>query len=208
VEFWKKLAWLGGRRTAWIAGPVAGFVIALLVFKWPGHLAAAWGDVPTWILAVFAVFGAALALSQLSILRQQAADAAITERRRQAEEVEATSRGTGFGVIENNSRRPITDLTSRVVSRKDGRIVAVPDRSGSVVAGVHQGTLRMGPDAEEVTQVDVLRPQRRCGFAFDSVADDQDHVFVAWFTDDAGFRWQLDQNMHLVEADDGDVYKP
>ena len=34
------------------------------------------------------------------------------------------------------------------------------------------------------------------------------HTVVAWFTDDAGFRWQLDEYQHLVEAADGDVYKP
>ena len=61
---------------------------------------------------------------------------------------------------------------------------------------------------EEGPQLGVLRPDRRCDFAFDGLADDPNHVIVMWFTDDAGFRWQLDQNMHLVEADDGDVYKP
>jgi hypothetical protein len=28
-----------------------------------------------------------------------------------------------------------------------------------------------------------------------------------WFTDDAGFRWQLDEYLHLVEAGDNDEYK-
>jgi hypothetical protein len=28
---------------------------------------------------------------------------------------------------------------------------------------------------------------------------------VAWFTDDAGFRWQLDEHLHLAETK-GDAY--
>lgn len=54
----------------------------------------------------------------------------------------------------------------------------------------------------------MLRPRGRYAFAFDGLADDPDHVIVMWFTDDARFRWQLDQNMHLVEARDGDKYQP
>jgi hypothetical protein len=29
---------------------------------------------------------------------------------------------------------------------------------------------------------------------------------VAWFTDDAGVRWQLDEYLHLVQVGDNDEY--
>jgi hypothetical protein len=34
------------------------------------------------------------------------------------------------------------------------------------------------------------------------------HTVVAWFTDDAGFRWQMDEYMHLVQADDETRHLP
>ena len=48
----------------------------------------------------------------------------------------------------------------------------------------------------------VLGPKVSCGFAFKGLAADQ--AFVAWLTDDAGNRWQLDENLHLVQVIDGD----
>jgi hypothetical protein len=32
-------------------------------------------------------------------------------------------------------------------------------------------------------------------------------ILVVWFTDDAGFRWQLDDYLHLARADSNDEYK-
>src|SRR5260370_24582054 len=37
---------------------------------------------------------------------------------------------------------------------------------------------------------------------------DLDQVLVAWFTDDAGFRSQLDEYQHLVQSDDETTYLP
>jgi len=31
---------------------------------------------------------------------------------------------------------------------------------------------------------------------------------VAWFTDDDGFRWQLDEDQHFVQSDDESQYLP
>jgi hypothetical protein len=55
------------------AGLLAGFLIGLLVFGVPWHLPPAWGDIPTWILAVGAAATAWIALLQLSELRGQIA---------------------------------------------------------------------------------------------------------------------------------------
>ena len=52
----------------------------------------------------------------------------------------------------------------------------------------------------------VLRPGERCRFTFDGLTRDEDHIVVAWFTDDAGTRWQLDEYLHLVQTAD-DEYK-
>jgi hypothetical protein len=39
-------------RVSAVAGVVAGFVAGLLIFRWPGHLPPAWGDIPAWIGAI------------------------------------------------------------------------------------------------------------------------------------------------------------
>lgn len=55
---------------------------------------------------------------------------------------------------------------------------------------------------------EILRPGLRCGFAFKDLPDEPDQVLVAWFTDDAGFRWQLNQYLHLVQTEDESEYLP
>lgn len=43
-------------RVSAVIGVVAGFLGALFIFRWPGDLPPAWGDIPTWISA-FATVG-------------------------------------------------------------------------------------------------------------------------------------------------------
>ena len=38
------------------------------------------------------------------------------------------------------------------------------------------------------------------GFVFKAFTREPDKVFVAWFDDDAGVQWELDDYMHLVEV--------
>lgn len=45
-------------------------------------------------------------------------------------------------------------------------------------------------------------------FTFAGLSLDAGHTVVAWFTDDAGFRWQVDEYMHLVQADDEIMHVP
>ena len=56
-----------------ITAAVVGFVIAMVIYGAPWHRSAAWGDVPTWLLAGGAGVTAWLALLQLSDLRKQIA---------------------------------------------------------------------------------------------------------------------------------------
>jgi hypothetical protein len=234
VEFRISLAWLKDWRAAVVVGAVAGFVIALLVFKWPGRLPPAWGDVPTWILAVFAVLGGAVALNQLSLLREQLAGEARrnvdrdklldrqleeaearaqSDRRRQAEDIDvaliAPGRPSQFkGRVVNNSRRPITGVTCRIMSRAGRNIVATPDETGDMYPTADGRDPEFIPRPQPGSRFDTLRPRASCGFNFSEVSSaGPDDILVVWFTDDAGFRWQLDDYLHLVQAGSNDEYK-
>ena len=63
-------------------------------------------------------------------------------------------------------------------------------------------------DEEPVVLHKTLRPGKRCRFTFDGLSLDPGHTVVAWFTDDAGFRWQVDEDMDLVQADDETRHLP
>jgi len=142
----------------------------MVVYGKPWHRPAAWGNVPTWLLAVGAGATAWIALVQLSDLRKQ-----IT------------------GEIRRNEKRD---------------------------------KLLDSQAAKLVDRVEALRPTAVAGFSFPDLApkrDEQedlydegdadedrnpDRVLVAWFTDDAGFRWRLDEYQHLVQSRDETTYLP
>ena len=218
---WKAfLTWLKGCRT-WLidwrtgAGLFVGFLLGLLIFGWPWHLPPAWGDIPTWLLVVLGAVAGWAALGQLRALQKQLADAALeadarglTERRKLAEDVDVHRFGKAFGLIENKSRRPIKDITCKIMSKVDRRTLKNPSESGTALPGVQARSWSLAPDAKPVSRIEVLRPRTACGFAFDGLAQEPDQVLVAWFTDDAGFRWQLDQYLHLVQSEDESEYLP
>jgi len=52
----------------------------------------------------------------------------------------------------------------------------------------------------------VIAPQERAVFYFEQPNRNDGEIFIALFTDDAGFRWQLDEHQHLVETQ-GDEYR-
>ncbi len=126
------------------------------------------------------------------------------ERRRQAEGVKVGYSGKTTGRVENDSPRPISDVTCKIMSKTGRRSVAVPVSSGEL------GRTLVGrmfvPDAKPIDRVETLRPTAVAGFTFPDLArkqgDDKDlydegdpdedrdldQVLVAWFTDDAGFR--------------------
>jgi hypothetical protein len=217
----------------WRNGSVAGgsllvgFLVGLLIFGAPWHLPADWGDVPTWLLALFALIGGWVGLYQLHILREQfgeevrlnakrdglmdkwlaeAKRRSVSERRVQAEDIVIHWSGYEIGVVENSSRRPISRISCKVMSNVDQHLLRLPDECGERVAmqgiqsaGVPQHVIVA---AKPLQEFKMLRPEASCAFSFKGLADAPDQVLVAWFTDDAGFRWQLDEYLHLVDVKD------
>ena len=194
---------------------VAGFLAGMVVFGAPWHLRPAWGDTPTWLLVLLAAIGGWVGLYQLRLLREQVAGAAdeaearaSAERRKLAEDVELQrapgSAGT-VAYVRNDSRRPIMRLSCNVMSRNSRRVVAEPDSSGTAVeppetpAPFSRRQLLV-PEWRQAKTLEVLRPRAIYAFRFSHLPRDADHVLVAWFIDDAGNRWQLDEYMHLIQT--------
>ena len=149
VKSKRDVSWLKDRRVIAVSGGcvIAGFLVGMLIFGSPWHLPPAWGDIPTWFLVVLAAVGGWVALSQLRTLQQQIADEAernvkrdelldkqlaeaetraASERRRQAEDIEVRFGGS-TGYVVNSSRRPISDITCKVMSKVDRHTLATPD---------------------------------------------------------------------------------
>jgi hypothetical protein len=209
----------------------AGFLIGLLFFGAPWHLRPDWGDLPTWLLFALGAVAGVTGLYQFSVfvennkeearrnikrdelLDKQLGEAearALTERRRQAEEVEVGRLGGG-GVVINESRRPISDVTCAYMSTAGRHALASPEKCGLVVSF----TLPSGrqtnnlTESKPVSRFERLRPGTRSVFTFkEGLNREEDFALVAWFTDDAGFRWQLDEYLHLVSAGDESEYLP
>jgi hypothetical protein len=205
---------------------VIGFLIGLIIFGEPWHLPPAWGDIPTWLLAIGAGIGTGLALMQLRDLRQQIAKDAernakrdelmdkqiadaeareISRRRRLAEEVEIFSGRSAARVI-NNSKRPVSDITCKVMSSIDRHTLRTAKKSGLTVPFPTAGGWALAPDAKDYDRVAILRPGSACGYIFEIDGMDPDMFAVAWFTDDEKRRWQLDEHGHLVESADETEY--
>lgn len=205
---------------------VAGFLIGLLVVGKPWHLPPDWGDIPTWLLVVAAVAAGWAGLDQLRILRGQVADEvgrnkkrdelmdkqiaeaerrARSDRRRLVEDVRVTFTGR-TGYVVNDSKRPLNDITCKVMSKVDRHSLATATGCGEVEQ-VGPGWQFL-PGAKKAPRLETLRPRGRAGFSFDDLPGGPDEVAVAWFTDDDGNRWQLDESQHLAESGDETVYLP
>lgn len=210
-------------------GVVVGFLIGLLIFGKPWHLPPAWGDIPTWLLVVLAAAASWVGFAQLSALRQQMAEEALrnvqrdklmdkqleeaerreeSDRRRLVDDVNVLFNGRTGDVV-NETKRPLTDITCKVMSKVDRHVLATPNWCGAaarVPSGPPGGTWVYRPGPDPACRFETLRPGARCGFIFKDLNPEPDQVLVAWFTDDAGFRWQLDQYLHLVRSDDESEY--
>jgi len=213
---------------------IGGFVAAMLIFGSPWHLPPAWGDIPTWFLAGLAAVGGWTALSQLrsqqsqlrsqqeqfdaearrndkrdELLDRQLAEAetrAMTQRRQQAEGARVTRRGH-LGIVDNMSSRPVMKITCKIMSKVDRHGLMLPNGSGEVAAIATMPGWRFLPGGSKPTAtLEILRPEAHGGFTFPDEPGTPDQVLVAWFTDDAGFRWQLDEFQHLVPAGDESEY--
>jgi hypothetical protein len=94
------------------------------------------------------------------------------------------------------------------MSSVDRKSLAFPEQCGILVdTGVPMANGRSVEsliDVKPVRALARLRAGGRCQFLFkEGLKCEPDYVLVAWFTDDAGFRWQLDEYQHLVQVDDG-----
>jgi hypothetical protein len=222
-----------GRWLAAIIGLAGGILIGLLLFGEIWRLQPNWGDLPTWLLFGVGLVGGVIGLLQFrTFVREQGAEARRNEKRdelmdrqlgeaerwakadlrRQAEDVEVrwlrTKAGAAgiiaTGIVTNKSKRPISRISCRVVSKVDGALLKLPDECGFMPFMQEDAFIAVMVDTKPLQEFEVLGPKVSCGFAFKGYPPEPDQVFVAWFTDDAGNRWQLDENLHLVEANDGD----
>jgi len=214
----------------WVAAGAAlvtGILIGTAVVRKVWNLPPNWGDIPTWLAVAGAVATAGIALQQLNDLRGQVAEEternrkrdqlvdkqldeaerrARSERRRLVEEVGVVFTGQAAYVV-NGSKRPINDVVCRVMN-KGGRGSLASAGACGEVASVGPGWVFLPGTGQRVSRFESLRPGARCGFTFDHLPDYPDQVLVAWFTDDDGFRWQLDEYQHLVESGDEDAHLP
>jgi hypothetical protein len=267
---------------------VTGFVVGMVIFGQPWHLPPAWGDIPTWFLAIGAAITAWYAVQayskqsreveaieqqvrdgqevarqqsellrlqseQLEVQRQQLSDQRLLnerqsevlqlqadelreslqerkreaernikrdklmdaqlaeagartalERRRQAENIELDFMYS-TGRVANNSRRPVTDVTCKVMSNVDRHSLRTANKSGIIVP-IEVVDGYVFSDEKDYERVAALRPGASCGFVFGSESMDPDMVLVTWYSDDEKRRWQLDQYGHLVESSEESEY--
>lgn len=203
-----------------------GFLIGMVFFGQPWHLPPDWGDVPTWLLVGLAAAAAWVGFVQLAVLRKQIAEEVERNRKRdklfdkQIEEAERRARSeqrqlveglevrfTGTtGYVKNNSKRPINEITCKIMSKVDRGGLALPAACGEIVGDGITRTFLDEP--KPVSRFETLPPGATCGFTFHNLTESPDQVLVAWFADDDEFRWQLDQYQHLVQTDDESLYLP
>jgi hypothetical protein len=148
-----------------------------------------------------------------------------SEQRRQAEDIElAHKRTKAFAgnagsparaayveaFIVNNSRRPITGIICKLMSRADGSVLREADTGGEGVNLRSEATDPANwvlPRWGSVTRCEVLAPGSCWAFRFDDLVLGDDHAIAVWFTDDAKVRWRLDEMQHLVQTDDESKYQ-
>ena len=136
---------------------VAAFLVGMVLDEKLWRRQAVWGDIPTWLLAVGGFAAAGIALIQLNDLRGQVADDAKRNRKRdelmdkqiaEAERREKSERrrlvegvevvfNRDIGRVMNNSKRPINDVTCKVMSKVDRHSLVTPSACGEVIFDGH-----------------------------------------------------------------------
>jgi hypothetical protein len=110
--------------------------------------------------------------------------------------------------VTNESTHQIGDITAQVMSRSTRLPIA-----GATSSGVSPMDVMLVQNLNPIGRQDSLRPHAMAIFQFEGrqrnpqAEGDQDEVFVAWFNDDTGLRWQLDEFQHLVRSDDEFTYR-
>jgi hypothetical protein len=221
-----------GRWIEAILGLVVGILIGLLLFGEIWHLQPDWGDLPTWLLFGIGLVGGITGLLQFrTFVRDQRAETARNEKRdqlmdkqlaeadrradadlrRQAEDVELrwvqrseTAIGlTTIGIVMNKSRRPINHISCRIMSKIDRKPLKMPDECAVMPLAQQDDFGGVLVDKKPLQELPVLGRGENCGFVFNGLVREPDQIFVAWFNDDSGNRWQLDETMHMVKSEDG-----
>jgi hypothetical protein len=176
------------------------------------------GDLPTWV-GVGAAIAAALAAGwQLNgqrrefarqgriLERQQANHVDFSWIRAQAQDINLQTHAgplppaeRSVWIVTNASRRPIHDVTC-------GISVAVPGQPKQTFNPERVGQLRPGEppifDPYRDTKLPLVRASTRFGFLFQyPIAPggypSEETNATLQFTDDAGLKWQIDQDLHL-----------
>lgn len=200
---------------------IAGFALATLIFGSPWHLPPAWGDIPTWILALGAILAGFVALAQLQDLRKQIQTESKLNSKRDLlmdKQIESLLRSQAENVtvvfnydqlqVTNESTHQIGDITAKAMSRSTRQPIAAASSSG-----VSPMDVMLVQTLNPIERQTSLRPHAMAIFHFEGrqrnpqAEGDQDEVFVTWFNDDSGLRWQLDEFQHLVQSDDEFTYK-
>jgi hypothetical protein len=126
---------------------------------------------------------------------EEARERADMTQREQAEQVELElNRGSAelAVMVINGSRRPIRHITSEIKSRvDDGSLPAVVTKR--YAPRKPEGTGPWLPIPMSGSEFDVLRAGWRAAWEF-RLDLHSDSLAVMWFTDDAGLRWQLDED--------------
>jgi hypothetical protein len=155
------------------------------------------------------------------LLESQLAEAAERSkafRRRQAERInlKRANRSVGrigIAYVRNDSKRPIRDVTCRL--RLDGSMLMPQSFSvgqGLGVRGVLKLKLLKDYLPASKHDADLARGCYRAQLAGETIKAEflkpvvavRDMAYLVRFVDDAGARWQLDENMHLQESPDAD----
>jgi hypothetical protein len=208
---------------------VGGVAMALLGRPWQRPLD--WGDLPTWMAAVAAIYGGWQALSQLrqqqrafldEAGRQRSRDKLLDRQLRELEDREQTRIREQAEVIDmtwndpgglqqqsvvqviNGSRRPIRDVTCWAVLDESGEQIA-PLRGGEMNQIDGAGwTLPLPQDTPvPIATLVALRGGGRAGFVLPASSKGHPGAYViVQFTDDAGRPWHLGSDLSLQRAPD------
>jgi hypothetical protein len=198
-------------------GSVALIIYLRHLWRIHGH-GVAWGDVPTWLTFVVVFVGLPAALIQLNMQRIQLRDQQrelqqrqLLSERQQANSVTLTREPSDIvpasfstagrvwmAVVANESDRPIRDVACRIQSAVGGRLTGEARIGELVSMATVQGGRTFKDLPPEQQQVSLIRISRAYGFVFSVSADGHPTAQVlARFTDDIGFHWELDQDLHL-----------
>jgi hypothetical protein len=184
------------------------------------------GDLPTWALFVGALVAALIALRQLRIQQEDSGSQTRQLERQQANDIDftwysaakilirtsppstITTAGRTVVVVENNSRRPIRDVTCWIqLQQSPGK--AMPIMLGLVGEPANASFELSLNNPYSATQYALIRPTAKCGYLFeceiplDNDIDIGPRAFrpMVQFIDDADLKWQVDDDLRLQKIE-------